>query len=627
MARDQAGGAAPSEGGGSSRVQFWPAEPGSVRVRLASEKSTLETVLTAMVAAWEALPEAARLAQMLPTPALLTRIQALDLDEVDDATLVEVAAAARRVQAAAQETLTRAAAILAERATMNQPGLALVTDGEASTAGEELSIRLTAPRNECLSLVRQGIMLTTVLAKTGIELRLGRIDAAKAKAMVEALHEVPWQAAMAVEDLVLPKAPGRTPQQLRRDVAKALISVDPEGAHERAQLRARGRKVTRPRALPDGAASMWIEGPAPDVLALDIALDAAARAAKAEGDDRTLDQLRFDTLAGVGSHALATGEFPDGTSLAATVGGRRPEIHVIVAIEHLLPPDALADRDTVTVAGQNSAPDRPPAAARGAIPDSPPAAAGGAVPDSPPAAATEAGTHATPGAAAPTTGAPPTGAPTRHRCRDPLCPNSAMPRQPGGTPVPPVDPHADHPDPPTRSIDPESVPILAGYGPITPATARAIAAGGIWRRLVTDPLSDTVLDLGHTRYRPTQALADHIVARDRTCVRPCCSRPAGGCQLDHNVPWVEAPEGSEEPGDPSGGRTSHDNLSPLCGRDHNVKTHGAFEVEQTEPGVFEWTTPAGLRYRRERDETTTFLGHIINDTLHPPQPPDAPPPF
>ncbi|WP_197522872.1 HNH endonuclease signature motif containing protein, partial [Occultella aeris] len=76
------------------------------------------------------------------------------------------------------------------------------------------------------------------------------------------------------------------------------------------------------------------------------------------------------------------------------------------------------------------------------------------------------------------------------------------------------------------------------------------------------------------------------------------------------MPWVDAPDGSDEPGDPSGGRTSADNLSPLCGRDHNLKTHGDFEVEQTEPGVFEWTTPAGLRYRRERDETTTFLGHI-----------------
>ncbi|CAM3712525.1 hypothetical protein OCAE111667_23160 [Occultella aeris] len=141
MAQELVSGAARGEDEGSSRVQFWPAGPGSVRVLLASQRSGLEAALSAMVAVWEALPEAARLAQMLPTPALMTRIQALDLDEVDDATLVEVAAAARRVQAAAQETLTRAAAILAERSAMNQPALALVTGGEACTAGDELSIR------------------------------------------------------------------------------------------------------------------------------------------------------------------------------------------------------------------------------------------------------------------------------------------------------------------------------------------------------------------------------------------------------------------------------------------------------------------------------------------------------
>ncbi|WP_154793502.1 hypothetical protein [Occultella kanbiaonis] len=277
MASEPVGGAARSEGGDASRVEFWPAGPRPARVALAvadaasqdaasqdtaTQDTALEATLSALVAGWDALPEAARLSRMLPTPALMTRIQALDLDAADDATLVEVAAAARRVQAAAQETLTKAAAILAERSAMNQPALALVTDGQPSTAGEELSIRLSAPRNECLSLVRQGLMLTTILAKTGIALRLGRIDAAKARAMVDALCEVPWQTAMAVEDLVLPKAAGRTPQQLRRDMSKALISVDPDDAHERAQRKARGRRVTRPRALPDGAASMWIEGPA-----------------------------------------------------------------------------------------------------------------------------------------------------------------------------------------------------------------------------------------------------------------------------------------------------------------------------------------------------------------------------
>ncbi|WP_309316442.1 HNH endonuclease, partial [Actinomyces oris] len=39
-------------------------------------------------------------------------------------------------------------------------------------------------------------------------------------------------------------------------------------------------------------------------------------------------------------------------------------------------------------------------------------------------------------------------------------------------------------------------------------TAWALAAGGTWRRLVTDPASGVVIDVGRTRYRPPAGLAD-----------------------------------------------------------------------------------------------------------------------
>jgi Domain of unknown function (DUF222) len=45
---------------------------------------------------------------------------------------------------------------------------------------------------------------------------------------------------------------------------------------------------------------------------------------------------------------------------------------------------------------------------------------------------------------------------------------------------------------------------LAGYGPIDAATARALAADGKWRRLVFEPLTGALLDLGHTVYEPTR---------------------------------------------------------------------------------------------------------------------------
>ncbi len=51
---------------------------------------------------------------------------------------------------------------------------------------------------------------------------------------------------------------------------------------------------------------------------------------------------------------------------------------------------------------------------------------------------------------------------------------------------------------------------LVGYGPIPAPLARAIAAEGVWKRLVTDPLSGALLDYGRTTYRPPGVLRSRI---------------------------------------------------------------------------------------------------------------------
>lgn len=128
---------------------------------------------------------------------------------------------------------------------------------------------------------------------------------------------------------------------------------------------------------------------------------------------------------------------------------------------------------------------------------------------------------------------------------------------------------------------------LAGYGAITAEQARALAAGGTWRRLVTDPLTGAVLDVGRTRYRPPPSLRAHVEARDRTCGRPGCVVPAHRAELDHTIPF----HGSRE------GPTSAANLAPLCAADHAAKSLGLLRLEQPEPGVLEWTTAVGQRVR------------------------------
>jgi len=128
---------------------------------------------------------------------------------------------------------------------------------------------------------------------------------------------------------------------------------------------------------------------------------------------------------------------------------------------------------------------------------------------------------------------------------------------------------------------------LAGYGAVTAQTARRLAANGTWRRLVTDLQTGTVLDVGKTRYRPPEDLAEIIRARDPYCVSPICNTASRSCDLDHRVPFN--PDGT-------GGATSTENISPACRRDHLLKTHAGRTYDRADNGTITWTTPTGHTY-------------------------------
>jgi hypothetical protein len=85
-------------------------------------------------------------------------------------------------------------------------------------------------------------------------------------------------------------------------------------------------------------------------------------------------------------------------------------------------------------------------------------------------------------------------------------------------------------------------------------------------------------------YRPPPALQHLIRVRQQLCVFPGCGRATRRCDLDHTVPYH------------LGGRTCECNLAPLCRKHHQAKqTHG-WKLDQPEPGIMIWTTPAGRRY-------------------------------
>ncbi|CAN5286715.1 hypothetical protein BH20ACT5_BH20ACT5_23210 [soil metagenome] len=129
----------------------------------------------------------------------------------------------------------------------------------------------------------------------------------------------------------------------------------------------------------------------------------------------------------------------------------------------------------------------------------------------------------------------------------------------------------------------EDPALLAGYGPITAGAARELAADATWRRILTDPISGTVLDVGRTSYPPPAGLADHVRTRDGTCRFPGCRQPAGRTDLDHTIPY---PHGS----------TAATNLAALCRAHHRLKTFTTWTVDQTGDGTLTWTSPTGQRH-------------------------------
>jgi len=125
---------------------------------------------------------------------------------------------------------------------------------------------------------------------------------------------------------------------------------------------------------------------------------------------------------------------------------------------------------------------------------------------------------------------------------------------------------------------------LVGLGPISAHLSRLIAHDATWRRLLTDPTTGLVIDVGTTAYRPGVVLRRYVQARDGSCVSPSCSRPAHACDTDHTIEWPVGP-------------TAPSNLGSLCRRQHRFKQHPTVQLEQLSPGEFVWTYPTGHRYR------------------------------
>jgi hypothetical protein len=147
-------------------------------------------------------------------------------------------------------------------------------------------------------------------------------------------------------------------------------------------------------------------------------------------------------------------------------------------------------------------------------------------------------------------------------------------------------------------------------------------------KVTVKPVIDLNAQLTAQGYEIPDRLREQVQLRDRTCVFPRCTRPARGCDVDH---VVEFDHDAEAEGRPQPGPTSTDNLACLCRFHHRLKTHSAWRYETTAPGVFEWTSPHGHRYRRDHTGTTAMEPGLVTGARAPSStsehhPPDIPRP-
>ena len=418
-------------------------------------------------------------------------------------------------------------------------------------APDEIGVALTLSRGTAAARLAMASTLLTVLPATHALWESGRIDTPKVRAILDATAVLADEVAVAVQDRVLARAPEQTLAQLKAALARAVIAADPQGADSRHREARRDRRVViNPES--DGMGSLW---------ALLTATDAAGawqwltRLARGLGSDdpRTMDARRADILAALLNGRLVTD--PGSTET-----------------DEQRPGDGSCGDAGASPVPHGSGSGGP--------------ASGGPGSGGPGSGGPASGGSGVTGAARGGTGA---AANQNGRPIEPVTPGKPL--------IQIVIAHS------TLLGEDDQPAELVGYGPVPAALAREAAADGVWRRLVTDPLSGAVLDYGRTTYHPPAALADHVRVRDVYCRGPGCRRKAADAELDHTVAWAD------------GGTTSADNLGAMCKHDHLLKHHAGWRLTVHPDGRLTWTTPTGRRH--------TTAPH---DYRPDPPPPSSPPP-
>lgn len=257
-----------------------------------------------------------------PGPDLITRLAALDVDQLDDDAAVLLLKAwerqSRWMAARGQRILARVAG----------PAPApFADDWQREEIAAALGIAPTTAKHR-MEIARK---LAGPLSDTAAALERGEISPMHAIVLVEETAGASTAVAAEVQARVLPRAGSRTVSELRRVLRRAIAVADPLTA-ELAHAAAAADRDVQTFADDHGMATLWARLPAPDAELVFTALDAGA-ARKGADDPRRVGQRRADVLVEWAVRALDDPTLP-------TRQRRRPHISVTVDLPTLL---GLAD--------------------------------------------------------------------------------------------------------------------------------------------------------------------------------------------------------------------------------------------------------------------------------------------
>jgi hypothetical protein len=142
-------------------------------------------------------------------------------------------------------------------------------------------------------------------------------------------------------------------------------------------------------------------------------------------------------------------------------------------------------------------------------------------------------------------------------------------------------------------------------GPVSAETLRRIACDCQVSFVLLDGRG-VPLDVGREHRTVTPGMWTALLARDRGCVFPGCSRPSEWCAAHHVRHWSD------------GGVTALGNLALLCGHHHRTVHHDGWTIRFSADGHPELIPPPWV----DPDQTPRRNPHWrIRDRLPPPDPP------